>query len=184
MNENKTTVERMFPFVLRSGILLVGRETLARSKGRLHFVLLTTDLSEKSRERMIQDFCYYPIVQRWTSADLEVFFGVKGAKVVGFRKSGLAQSIYAELKSFRVNKPITPVRAEGKRDDSAVEARPEPASGQGRVSSSTRTERTFARPERSSDRSSRPGGGWARRDNQSRPRAKRAGSSAPPRPRA
>ena len=113
MNDNQTAVERMFPFVLRSRILLVGRETLARSKGHLHFVLLTTDLSEKSRERIMQDFSYYPIVQRWTSADLEVFFGVKGAKVVGFRKSGLAQSIYAELKAFRINKPVTPIQKKG-----------------------------------------------------------------------
>ena len=105
MDDKKTTVERMFPFVLRSGILLVGRETLARSKGRLHFVLLTTDLSEKSRERLLEDFRHYPIVQRWTSSDLEAFFNIKGAKVIGFRKSHLAQSIYAELKEFRLNKP-------------------------------------------------------------------------------
>jgi hypothetical protein len=106
MNDNQAAVERMFPFVLRSGILLVGREVLARSKGRIHFVLLTTDLSEKSRERLLQDFRHYPIIQRWTSADLEGFFQVKGAKVLGFKKSNLAQSIYAELKDFRVNKPV------------------------------------------------------------------------------
>jgi hypothetical protein len=122
MNENSTAVERMFPFVLRSRILLVGRDILARSKGKLHFVLLTTDLSEKSRERMLQDFSFYPVVQKWTSAELETFFGVKGAKVIGFKKSGLAQSIYAELKSCRINKPMTPAprlprEAVEKRDD-------------------------------------------------------------------
>jgi hypothetical protein len=42
-------VERLFPFVLRSRGLLVGRETLLRSKSRLHFVLITSDLSEQSR---------------------------------------------------------------------------------------------------------------------------------------
>ena len=31
-------VERLFPFVLRSRILLVGREALRRNKRRLHFV--------------------------------------------------------------------------------------------------------------------------------------------------
>jgi hypothetical protein len=45
------------------------------------------------------------VVQHFTGADLEKFFAVKGAKAVGFTKSGLAQSIYAELKSFRLNKP-------------------------------------------------------------------------------
>ncbi len=36
-------VERLFPFVLRSRNLLAGRETLLRSKGKLHFVLITTN---------------------------------------------------------------------------------------------------------------------------------------------
>ena len=36
-------VERLFSFVLRSRILIVGRDTLARSKSRLHFVLITRD---------------------------------------------------------------------------------------------------------------------------------------------
>jgi hypothetical protein len=98
-------VERLFPFVLRSRNLLVGRETLLRSKSKLHFVLITTDLSEKSRAQVLADFAYYPVVQLYTSAELEQFFGVRGAKVIGFGKSGLAQSIYAEMKQFRLNPP-------------------------------------------------------------------------------
>jgi len=34
------------------------------------------------------------------------WFGLKGTKVIGFKKSGLAQSIYAELKEHRLNKPV------------------------------------------------------------------------------
>lgn len=98
-------VERMFPFVLKSRTLLVGRDTLRRSKSKLHFVLITTDLSEGSRSEVLSDFSHYPIVQKYTSAELQHFFGVTGAKVVGFAKSGLAQSIYAELKEFRINRP-------------------------------------------------------------------------------
>ena len=41
---------------------------------------------------------------------LEQFFGVKGTKVLGFGKSGLAQSIYAEVKQFRLNTPARPVQ--------------------------------------------------------------------------
>jgi hypothetical protein len=103
-------VERMFPFVLKSRGLLVGRDTLHRSKGRLHFVLITTDLSENSRAKILQDYAHYPVVQHYTSADLEKHFAVKGAKVVGFTKSNLAASIYAEMKQHRINKPVTPVR--------------------------------------------------------------------------
>jgi hypothetical protein len=103
--ESGKPVERLFPFVIRSRGLIVGRETLSRSKGRLHFVLITRDLAEGSRGEILREFAPYPIVEHYTSQDLETFFQVKGAKVVGFQKSELAQSIYAELKSYRVNMP-------------------------------------------------------------------------------
>ena len=96
-------VERLFPFVLRSRILLTGRETLPKSK--LHFVLITTDISENSRTEILAEFAHYPIVQHYQSEDLEKHFGLKGAKVIGFAKSGLAQSLYAELKQHRINRP-------------------------------------------------------------------------------
>jgi hypothetical protein len=98
-------VERLFPFVLRARILIVGREQIARAKGRLHFVLITRDLSEGSREEILRDFAHYPVVQRYLPEELEKFFGIKGAKVVGFQKSGLAQSIYREMKGDRINTP-------------------------------------------------------------------------------
>jgi len=99
-------VERLFPFVLRARILLVGRSTLHRSKSKLHFVLVTEDIAESIRAEVLSDFTYYPVVQHFTAADLEKFFGIKGAKVIGFAKSGLAQSIYAELKAHRINQPV------------------------------------------------------------------------------
>jgi hypothetical protein len=98
-------VERLFTFVLRSRILMVGRDTLARSKSRLHFVLITRDLSEKSRSEILSDFAHYPVVQHYTQQELEQFFGINGAKVIGFEKSDLARSIYAELKQHRINSP-------------------------------------------------------------------------------
>ncbi|HEX7470353.1 MAG TPA: hypothetical protein VF437_06435 [Verrucomicrobiae bacterium] len=100
------SVERLFPFVLRAGILLVGRDTLRRSKSKLHFVLVTEDIAESIRTEVLSDFKHYPVVQHFTAADLEKFFGIKGAKAIGFAKSGLAQSIYAELKEHRINKPV------------------------------------------------------------------------------
>ena len=109
--ESAKSVERLFPFVLRARGLLVGRETLRRSKSKLHFILITRDLSPNSRALVLKDFEYYPIVEHYTEADLETFFGVKGTKVIGFAKSGLAQSIYAELKEHRVNRPVTKSKA-------------------------------------------------------------------------
>jgi len=101
-------VERLFPFVVRSRILLVGRDMLRRSKSKLHFVLITLDISEQSRAEVLLNFAHYPVVQHYTSAELEQFFGLKGTKVLGFAKSGLAQSVYAELKQHRLNKPAKP----------------------------------------------------------------------------
>ena len=98
-------VERLFPFVVKTRGLLIGRDTLRANKNKLHFVLITTDIADSSRDEVLKDFSHYPVVQHFTAADLETFFAVKGAKAVGFTKSGLAQSIYAELKSFRLNKP-------------------------------------------------------------------------------
>lgn len=102
------SVERLFPFVLRAGILLIGREKLRHNKGKLHFVLITEDIAENVREEILLDFKHYPVVQYFVAADLEKFFGIKGAKAIGFAKSGLAQSIYAELKAYRINRSVEP----------------------------------------------------------------------------
>ncbi len=100
------SVERLFPFVVKSRAFIVGRDILARSKSNLHFILITTDISDNSREQILSDYTHYPVVQCYTEADLEKFFAVKGTKVLGFTKSGLAQSIYAELKPYRINRPV------------------------------------------------------------------------------
>jgi hypothetical protein len=104
------SVERLFPFVLRAGILLIGREKLRHNKGKLHFVLITDDIAENHRDEVLADFKHYPVVQHFVAADLEKFFGIKGAKAIGFAKSGLAQSIYAGLKEHRINRPVEPLK--------------------------------------------------------------------------
>jgi len=98
-------VERLFPFALRARVLIVGRDTLSRNKSRLHFLLITSDISDNSRAQILMDFAHYPVVEHYTEADLEKHFNLKGTKVLGFAKSGLAQSIYAELKQYRINRP-------------------------------------------------------------------------------
>lgn len=104
-NQEKASAERLFPFVLRARKLIVGRDRLIRSKRQLQMVLITTDISPGSREEILREFADYPILQCYTSAELEGFFGVRGAKVLGFAKSSLAKSIYAGLKQHRVNAP-------------------------------------------------------------------------------
>ncbi len=85
-------VERLFPFVSRSRILMVGRDTLARYKSKLHFVLITHDLSETSRVEILSDFRIIR-VQQYTSKELERHFGINGAKVTGFKKSGFSNAL-------------------------------------------------------------------------------------------
>jgi hypothetical protein len=103
--EPVAAVERMFSYVLRAKILLIGRDALRRNKGRLHFVLIATDILPAHREEVLRDLKHYPVVQHYTAAELENFFEFKGAKAIGFTKSSLAQSIYAGLKQYRLNKP-------------------------------------------------------------------------------
>jgi hypothetical protein len=95
-------VERLFPFVLRSRILVVGRETLQRCQRKLQFVLITLDLSENSKSEILKNFADCPVIQRYSSEELEEFFGVKGAKVIGVKKSALGKSIYDELKMDQI----------------------------------------------------------------------------------
>ena len=108
MSDSEPThpVERLFPFVKRTGILLVGRERLRGNLGKLHFVLITEDIADASRDEVLKDFKHYPVVQFFLPADLERNFGIKGCRAIGFMKSGLAQSIYAELKEHRINRPV------------------------------------------------------------------------------
>lgn len=101
------STERLFPFVVRARLLIVGRDSLARSKRLLQCVLITDDISEGSRAEVLRDFKDYPVLQHYSSAELEEFFDVRNAKVIGFKKSTLAKSIYAELKQFRLNAPPT-----------------------------------------------------------------------------
>ena len=68
-------------------------------------MLITTDISENSRTEILSEFAHYPVVQHYQTHDLKSHFGLEGAKVIGFAKSGLAQSLYAELKQYRINKP-------------------------------------------------------------------------------
>ncbi|HEV8543480.1 MAG TPA: hypothetical protein VGR78_13875, partial [Verrucomicrobiae bacterium] len=105
-------VERLFPFVVRARKLLVGRETLARSKSKLQFVLISSDISPGSRDEVLRQFLDYPVVQKYSAAELEGFFGRRNTKVIGFAKSSLAKSIYAELKEFRLNVPVSKVASE------------------------------------------------------------------------
>ena len=101
-------VEQLLELAVESKLLLIGREALRRSKSHLHFVLIATDIIANHREEVLKNFMHYPVVQHYTAADFDRMFKMKGAKAVGFAKSGLAKSIYAALKPYRINEPLHP----------------------------------------------------------------------------
>ena len=92
-------VERLFPFVLRSRVAVVGRETLWRLRSRLAFLLMATDISENSRREIRRDFSRVPVFERYTAAELEGWFHYRNCRVLGVKKSDLARSILKELKA-------------------------------------------------------------------------------------
>jgi hypothetical protein len=94
----KNNPERLFPFAVKARILIAGRENLARQKKKLAFVLITTDISENSRDEIHEMFGPCPIIQKYLSAEIEQHFGFRNCKVLGFRKSPLALSIYREIR--------------------------------------------------------------------------------------
>jgi hypothetical protein len=114
MMTSTKTIERLFPFIKRARTLIVGQQIVLRSKSQLHFVLLTHDISDRGKSEALRKFKHYPVVQRFRSADLQKHFDVRGAKLLGFRKSGLSKSLYAELKKYRINEPVEPKREEEK----------------------------------------------------------------------
>ena len=91
--------------MVRSRKFLIGREALAHNRRRLHSILIATDISENSKAEILREFADYPILQKFTAAQFEQFFGARNAKVIGLEKSSLAKSIYGELKEWRLNSP-------------------------------------------------------------------------------
>lgn len=103
-------IEQLLTLAEASRLLLIGREAVRKNKSHLHFVLITTDIIANHREEVLAENKHYPVVQHFTAADFERLFKIEGAKTVGFAKSELAKSIYAELKPYRINAPLHPAK--------------------------------------------------------------------------
>ena len=91
------TLKKLAPFMLKSRVVEVGRDRLLQIRKQLAFLLVTTDLSENSREAVLREFpC--PVYQCLTSGDIEQIFGFHGTKIVGFHRSPLASSVLPDLR--------------------------------------------------------------------------------------
>ena len=137
MTKTPNQIERLFPFMKKARTLIVGQHVILRSKSQLHFVLITHDISARGKSEALRKFKHYPIVQRYRSAELHDFFALNGVKLLGFRKSGLSKSLYAELKQFRINEPVVPEKKDTPKDSPGQPPSPAtPPSGKGPKKSS------------------------------------------------
>jgi hypothetical protein len=177
MSTTSHPVERLFPFALRARLVVVGREPLSRMRRKLGFVLIVEGLRPESRAAIVADYAGIPVVEHFTSEDLERSLNVRGAKVVGFRKSTLASSILTELREFRIEpapraakEPVeSGAPATGNAEASAA---PEAAAADADTAPAEPATKEARPPEspRSSGASPRPPRPWAKRPQpESRP---------------
>lgn len=88
--------------MLRARVVEVGRDRLEQVKNRLAFILVTTDISDNSRKKALEEFpC--PVYQCLTSQDIEELFGFKGTKLLGFHRSPLATSVLPDLRDYLID---------------------------------------------------------------------------------
>jgi len=102
---DQTKLVTLIGFSLRSGNIILGRDRIFRSRHMLQFVWLSNDLSENSKDEVLDNFSHYPIICYQSSLVLSEWIQGNGCKVVGFKKSSLSSSIYSMLKQFRLNPP-------------------------------------------------------------------------------
>lgn len=92
---------KMAPFLIRSRTVIPGRERLVQLRNRLAFILITTDISENSR-REIQAKFHCPIVQVCTAEEIRQLFGYGNCKILGFRRTSPATSVFKALREFLI----------------------------------------------------------------------------------
>lgn len=96
-----TELEKLAPFMLKAGVIVVGRERIIASRARLAFIIITKDISDSSREQAVRNFkC--PVYQCLTMQEVATLFHFNGTKMLGFRRSSLAANVQKSLKPFRV----------------------------------------------------------------------------------
>lgn len=98
------SLERLAPFMLKARAVEVGRDRLWQIRNKLAFLLVTTDLAENSREKLLKAFpC--PIYQALTMEDIARLFGYQGTKVLGFRRSPLSTTAQRAFKGRMLPRP-------------------------------------------------------------------------------
>ncbi|NMA43079.1 MAG: hypothetical protein GX946_06835 [Oligosphaeraceae bacterium] len=101
--EGLSSFERLAPFMLRSGIVQVGRQRLSQLRKRLAFILISEDISENSRKEFLWDYSC-PVFQCLKSDDFARIFNYRGTKALGFLRSPLSTKAMQDLKAFKLKR--------------------------------------------------------------------------------
>jgi hypothetical protein len=95
--------EKLSPFMLRAGIIEVGRDRLKQVAHKLAFLLVTEELSFNSLQELLTSFdC--PIYRCLTALDVEKYFHYRGTKVLGFRRCDLSVQLVKALKGYEIKR--------------------------------------------------------------------------------
>ncbi len=95
--------EKLSPFMLKAGIIEVGRDRLRQVGHKLAFLIATEDLSFNSLLELVEEYdC--PIYRCLTAADVDKYFHFKGTKVLGFRRNDLSVQVMKALKGYDVKR--------------------------------------------------------------------------------
>ena len=74
--------EKLSPFMIKAGIIEVGRDRLKQVAHKLAFLLVTEELSYNSLQELLTSFdC--PIYRCLTALDVEKYFNYRGTKARG-----------------------------------------------------------------------------------------------------
>ena len=100
---------KLAPFCRKAGIVVTGRERMARLGGKLGFVVITRDLSANSRKEALQRYAC-PIAEWGTPAEMKALFGLDNAKIVGFLAHPLSKKLFEDFKPFVIAREMLPSR--------------------------------------------------------------------------
>lgn len=101
------SLTKLAPFCRKAGVVVTGRERMARLGRKLGFIVITRDLSANSRKEALQRYAC-PIAEWGTMAEMKQWFGLDNAKIVGFLSHPLSKKLFEEFKPFLVEREEKP----------------------------------------------------------------------------
>jgi len=92
---------RLYSFARRARVLVRGRHAVCNARKRIQFVLVTTDISARSRREIVGQCKGIPMIEYMCTDEVERHFGMENTRIVGFLKSPIGKSLMDELSAHR-----------------------------------------------------------------------------------